>query len=79
MNEEFDIEAGEFVLGTLPAEERARFVERLEAEPSLREAVALWTQRLSPLDDGVAPEQPSLTLWPSIERRARTAASASDT
>ena len=31
MNDELDIEAAEYVLGTLPADERARFAERLEA------------------------------------------------
>ena len=40
MNEELDIAAAEYVLGTLSAEERADFAQRLEREPALREAVA---------------------------------------
>ena len=39
MNEELDIAAAEYVLGTLSAEERADFAQRLEREPALREAV----------------------------------------
>ena len=70
MNEELDISAAEYVLGTLPADERVAFAARLSAEPELRAAVAKWQTRLAPLDAGVTGEQPSPAAWRAIERAA---------
>jgi len=69
MNEELDIAAAEYVLGTLPAAERARFASRLAAEPELRDAVRFWGARFFPLDEAVPPEAPPLELWGAIERQ----------
>jgi anti-sigma-K factor RskA len=68
MSEERDIDAAEYVLGTLPADERARLAEELKSDPALRAAVRAWQARLTPLDDTAAPELPSPGLWSAIER-----------
>ena len=68
MTEEAEIAAAEYVLGTLPAEERARFAERLDQDRELRAAVKLWQARLSPLDDITAEEALDPALWQAIER-----------
>jgi anti-sigma-K factor RskA len=67
MSEEEDIRAAEFVLGTLPADERADFARRLEGDAALRAAVARWQARFHPLDDG-DPVAPFATTWPAIHR-----------
>ena len=67
MNEELDIAAAEYVLGTLSAEERADFAQRLEREPALREAVARWQAQLSPLDDHGRAEAPPPEIWQRID------------
>ena len=46
------------MLGTLPAEERARFAERMRGDPALRAEVRRLQARLSPLDDTAPPEMP---------------------
>jgi anti-sigma-K factor RskA len=61
--------AAEYVLGTLRGRARARFENLLGAHPALREAVAQWEQRLSPLSDKVAPVEPSPAVWRQVEQR----------
>ena len=68
MNDELDMAAAEYVLGTLPADERARLAVRLEADPELRDAVLRWQARLAPLDDTAAAQMPSPLVWQGIER-----------
>jgi len=68
MNEELDTAAAEYVLGTLPADERARLAARLAADPELRAAVRRWQARLAPLDATAPSAQPSAGLWNAIER-----------
>jgi anti-sigma-K factor RskA len=41
--------AAEFVLGTLRGRARARFQSLMRYDPALREAVAFWEARLTPL------------------------------
>lgn len=60
--------AGEYVLGTLPAEQRAQLQQRLPYEPALRAAVDQWEQRLHPLTALAKPHPPSRLLWRRIER-----------
>ena len=60
--------AGEYVLGTLPAPERAAFDARLENDPAALRAVRFWRERLAPLDDVAAPIEPSPRVWSEIER-----------
>jgi anti-sigma-K factor RskA len=68
MNGERDIDAGEYVLGTLGAEERARFRLQLASDAELRASVRAWEARLAPLADAIASEAPSAQVWRSIER-----------
>lgn len=51
--EPFDLDAlaGEYVLGTLTADERRAAEARLAADPAFRRAVAAWEARLQPLAD----------------------------
>jgi hypothetical protein len=60
--------AADYVLGTLPAEEHARIATALKHDAALRDAVAAWERRLSPLAEDV----PSLplpdTMWTTIEK-----------
>jgi anti-sigma-K factor RskA len=68
MSEADEIAAAEYVLGTLPGDERARFLERLSHDADLRAAVAQWQARLAPLNDGTPDEAPSPALWQALER-----------
>ena len=68
MTEELENVAAEYVLGTLPADERARFALRLQSEPELRAAVQAWHARLAPLDEAAPPQMPSPAVWQGIER-----------
>jgi anti-sigma-K factor RskA len=75
MSEELDNDAAEYVLGTLPADERARFVERLRSDGALRAEVNRLQARLSPLDDIATQTTPRPEVWANIERQTlRTAA-----
>lgn len=60
--------AGEYVLGTLPADEQAEVAQRLAHDPALQAAVDAWEQRLLPLAEHAAPLAPSPRLWSRIER-----------
>jgi len=68
MSEELDNAAAEYVLGTLPADERARFAERLRSDGALRAEVSRLQARLSPLDNLAAPTTPRPEVWANIER-----------
>ena len=48
---DLDALAGEYVLGTLPADERRAAEARYAADPSFRRAVSEWEVRLQPLAD----------------------------
>ena len=62
-----DALAGEYVLGTLPAEARREVDRRMESEPLLRAAVDAWEERLHPLVALVEPVVPDPALWRRIE------------
>ncbi|PCR92868.1 RNA polymerase subunit sigma-70 [Pseudomonas fluorescens] len=66
--QERDELAGEYVLGTLSAEERAEVQRRLPNEPELQAAVDAWERRLLELTDLAPAHQPSSQLWQRIER-----------
>jgi anti-sigma-K factor RskA len=51
--EDLDDLAGEYVLGTLAADERRAAEARLAADPAFRGAVAAWEARLQPFADAV--------------------------
>jgi anti-sigma-K factor RskA len=78
MNEALDKTAAEFVLGTLPADERARFAERLTTDAEARDAVAFWERRLAPLDAGVPEATPSPATWERIAAATLAAPLAAD-
>lgn len=63
---EVDMAAAEYVLGTLPREEREAFARRLATDAAARVAVAEWEARLSPLARLVDPVQPPPELWNSL-------------
>ncbi|MFT0869621.1 anti-sigma factor domain-containing protein [Pseudomonas sp. CAM1A] len=66
--EALDTLAGEFVLGTLSAEQHAAMTERLGSDPSLRAAVDAWEVRLLELTALAPPQPPSARLWGRIQR-----------
>ncbi|KOP57367.1 Uncharacterized protein ALO43_04116 [Pseudomonas tremae] len=60
--------AGEYVLGTLSAQDRLDVQRRLSREPDLQAAIDAWEQRLLPLTELAEPVTPSPGLWHRIER-----------
>ena len=59
--------AGEYVLGTLEAEEAAEAARLLATDPAFAAAVRRWEEQLTPLAAGVAPVAPSPDLWDRIQ------------
>ncbi|WP_300632946.1 anti-sigma factor [Pseudomonas sp.] len=72
MNDTRDELAGEYVLGTLPAEQRSDVQQLLKHDAALRAAVDAWEQRLLPLTALAQPVPPSAQLWRRIERHLAT-------
>ncbi|BCM85057.1 anti-sigma factor [Methylobacterium indicum] len=70
--EDPDGTAGEYVLGTLSASERAAFAQALRGDASLRAAVAAWEGRLAPLAQTAPVVVPAPRVWESIEARIGT-------
>jgi anti-sigma-K factor RskA len=70
MSEDEDIEAlaGEYVLGTLNAAERAAVAARRQREPALDAAIEAWARRLAPLDEAAPSVEPPPELFARIER-----------
>jgi anti-sigma-K factor RskA len=64
-----DALAGEYVLGTLDAAERAAVAARRQREGALDAAIAAWEARLAPLMDQIAPVAPPDHLLDGIMRR----------
>lgn len=58
--------AGEYVLGTLPDDERRAFARRLDEDADARRAVRAWEERLRPLADAVPPQAPPARVWSRI-------------
>lgn len=69
MSEDRDLKAAEYVLGTLPMEERAAAEREVASDPEFAAAVRAWDARLSPLSDIVGEVRPSPELWSSIAAR----------
>ncbi|MFI7857304.1 MULTISPECIES: anti-sigma factor [Pseudomonas] len=63
-----DTLAGEFVLGTLPSEQHAAVLQRLEHDRALRAMVDDWETRLLELTALATPHPPSARLWGRIQR-----------
>jgi anti-sigma-K factor RskA len=67
MSAETDIQAAEYVLGTLSAEERAAFEAVLATSEAARQAVVAWEHRLAPLGEEVTNVTPPALVWDGIE------------
>lgn len=65
---DIDSLAGEYVLGTLDAQQRAQVQKRLEREADLRKAVDDWEIRLLSLTDLAEPVTPHASLWSRINQ-----------
>lgn len=66
--EEIEELAGEYVLGTLSAEQRREVERRLLDDSKLQQAIWAWERRLQPYTAMVEPVAPSNRLWPRILR-----------
>ncbi len=64
--DDLDALAGEYVLGTLDASERAVVAARRQRETPLDDAITAWEARLAPLMDEIAPIAPPDHLLDSI-------------
>ena len=62
-----EMQAAEYVLGTLAASERKTFEQRLAGDAGLRGSVAGWEKRLGPLAAAVPARSPPPGLWRAIE------------
>lgn len=69
-DDETDLLAAEYVLGTLDAADQATVGREVETDPVLEAAVRAWEDRLAPLNRLVAPITPPPSLWPRIEASA---------
>ena len=65
-----DLDAAEYVLGTMDASERAAFADRIARDPLLGHAIAAWRGRLAPMLDEVPPVVPPMHLWHRVRTRA---------
>lgn len=70
MSDEPDIQAAEYVVGTLSADERRDVAARAESDPALRARIAWWEERLAPLGGLPAPVMPPAALWDRVSRSA---------
>jgi anti-sigma-K factor RskA len=61
--------AAEYVLGTLRGGARLRFEAWLRDDAALRQVVAAWQERLTPLADAMAERTPPRRVWQGVERR----------
>jgi len=66
-----DLRAAEYVLGTLPADERARIARERRTDPAVEAAVRAWERRLGPLSLVVPEVAPGPWVWHGIARSLR--------
>jgi anti-sigma-K factor RskA len=67
MSDEPDMQAAEYVLGTLPPDERRAFEALLAHDPAARQAVENWQRHLLPLNDVLNDVEPPRRVWQAIE------------
>lgn len=72
---EDDFVAAEFVIGTLPLDERGRAAGRIAADPAFAGRVRDWEERLAPMTEAVEPVSPPAHIYAGIEARLFPAAS----
>jgi anti-sigma-K factor RskA len=68
MNDDLDMRAAEYVLGTLDANERHAFQREVDANAEARASVAYWESRLAPLASLSPSLAPPPDMWSRIER-----------
>jgi anti-sigma-K factor RskA len=78
LDEEQDTLAGEYVLGTLSAEEREHAEALLSFDPGFEAAVRQWERRLGELNVMVEAVEPPTAVWEKIKGEVTSAAPASD-
>jgi anti-sigma-K factor RskA len=61
--------AAEYVLGTLPSRSRRRFERLMTEDPALAKVVAVWADRLAPIDAATPAEVPPARVWRAVEAR----------
>ena len=66
--DDLDMQAAEYVLGTLPADERNALQARREQDPTLDALILEWEERLSDMTDDVELVEPGTELFEKIER-----------
>ncbi|RLQ87068.1 anti-sigma factor [Notoacmeibacter ruber] len=64
-----DPRAAEYVLGTLPADERAAFAEAVENDRTLADKVDVWAARLAPLNHVYGEIKPPTSIKTALDRR----------
>jgi len=69
MNDDLDMLAAEYVLGTLDSGARTDFERRLATDEQAKRAVQDWSIRLSPLAGAVEGTAPPASLWEKIEKQ----------
>jgi anti-sigma-K factor RskA len=68
-----DIVAAEYVLGVLPADERAAAARRIERDAGFARLVERWEAWFAPVADGYAPVEPPAAVKAAIDRRLSAA------
>lgn len=63
MTGEIDMQAAEYVLGTLSAEERRTFEAQMKSDASAQRAVEVWQRRLAPLNVALGEVAPPAHVW----------------
>jgi len=58
-----EIQAGEYVLGTLDGDALNDFVERMEYDPELQILVVEWQETMQPMADATVPVVPPIEVW----------------
>lgn len=68
--QETELVAAEYVLGTLEPTDRAAVAREAETDAGLRQAIGRWEHHLAPLNGIGDPVTPPAALWPRIEASA---------
>jgi anti-sigma-K factor RskA len=71
--------AAEYVIGSLPDDERAEFKHALARDFALQKDVYFWQDKLLPMTRMLAPVEPSAQVWARIERSIENASRRTDT
>lgn len=68
---DIELEAAEYVLGTVRGEARANIKQRLSKEPELRQWVNWWEQRFFSLSLHPKPLEPRKQVWKALSNRLK--------